>query len=585
MLYRIVLEDLNLKQSPSRQAPDQSPSVDLRDQLVKIDEQTVEGEVWWQVEVASTRGAPPQRGFLLATDVTELPEASLRWPETIDRIAYLSILTTAAERYGTNREYLALVAQMQSGLRNLAPDTDTGARGPYRFTPLQWQALTGADSEPDRPPLSLTATDIDSPWLQALGAARLTARNSDALLAALQRIPTGRELYLAHVIGVAATIGLLETGAVTDGAAVLGQLESTLGDEEGARRKRMYADLLMDDDSPRSLAQLETEIVHRMHAASAPIAEDILALPESLRLRGDASAQTPPWFVIARAELDKGIREDPQGSNPQIEAYFATVGLDRHTDDKAWCAAFVSFCMATSGNERVVQSNLRSARARDWLDWGTAITDPTPGALCVTRPLVANSSGHVAFFVSQAGGKVKLLGGNQGDAVSEQDFDMADVVGYRWLHWDADDQQLDLDVPAGARPQRAFERLLSEFTPEQAAGLVGNFMQESGESLNPKAFNSAEGAIGIAQWRLDRRIALRAFAGRLNGVETDFDVQLEFVLKELNSSHANAKTRIKQTGNVDEAALAVRRFYEIADPAHDAKRISFARTIATRFPV
>ena len=54
----------------------------------------------------------------------------------------------------------------------------------------------------------------------------------------------------------------------------------------------------------------------------------------------------------------------------------------------------------------------------------------------------------------------------------------------------------------------AFNYLTNQgYTPQQASGIVGNLMAESGSSLDPTAFNPAgggNGAVGIAQWRADR---------------------------------------------------------------------------------
>ena len=55
----------------------------------------------------------------------------------------------------------------------------------------------------------------------------------------------------------------------------------------------------------------------------------------------------------------------------------------------------------------------------------------------------------------------------------------------------------------------AFNYFTSQgFTPQQASGIVGNLMAESGSRLDPAAFNSAgggNGAFGIAQWRAGRQ--------------------------------------------------------------------------------
>lgn len=67
-------------------------------------------------------------------------------------------------------------------------------------------------------------------------------------------------------------------------------------------------------------------------------------------------------------------------------------------------------------------------------------------------------------------------------------------------------------------------------TKAGTAGILGNYKIESG--LSPTAFNSGEGAIGLAQWELGRRTALQAYAKAHGGKETDLNVQLGFSLQE-----------------------------------------------------
>jgi uncharacterized protein (TIGR02594 family) len=126
------------------------------------------------------------------------------------------------------------------------------------------------------------------------------------------------------------------------------------------------------------------------------------------------------------------------GHNPEITLYFTKTMHGPANDDTAWCAAFVSFCMAESNNAKVMPGNLRSAIARDWIRWGFSVGKPTIGALAVLHPLVAHSTGHVGFVTGEDGTGVVLLGGNQhnpnsADAVCEVKFNKADVLDYRWL--------------------------------------------------------------------------------------------------------------------------------------------------------
>jgi uncharacterized protein (TIGR02594 family) len=132
------------------------------------------------------------------------------------------------------------------------------------------------------------------------------------------------------------------------------------------------------------------------------------------------------WFDIARGEL--GVQEIAgPGSNPRIVEYLRSTTLDAHTaslDETPWCSAFVNWCV-----ERAEFAGTDSAAARSWLAWGKAARSPSIGCVVVLRRLV--NSGHVGFFVSATTTTIRLLGGNQGDRVSERDFPRSDLLGFR----------------------------------------------------------------------------------------------------------------------------------------------------------
>lgn len=82
----------------------------------------------------------------------------------------------------------------------------------------------------------------------------------------------------------------------------------------------------------------------------------------------------------------------------------------------------------------------------------------------------------------------------------------------------------------------AYRYLMEKYKlqPHQAAGIVGNLMQES--SLNTGARNRGDGSdgsdsIGIAQWNGQRARNLKAFGG---GSYNTLDTQLDFVMHEMN---------------------------------------------------
>lgn len=97
----------------------------------------------------------------------------------------------------------------------------------------------------------------------------------------------------------------------------------------------------------------------------------------------------------------------------------------------------------------------------------------------------------------------------------------------------------------------------------QAAGIVGNLLVES-PGLNTEAVGDNGSAYGIAQWRLDRRRALKEFASRRGKPMSDFETQLEFLWEEMNSSQKKYKVLegLLSSKNEEEAALSFMKTFE-----------------------
>lgn len=139
-----------------------------------------------------------------------------------------------------------------------------------------------------------------------------------------------------------------------------------------------------------------------------------------------------------------GMKEAPGlASNPQILAMLKLDNEWASGDDVAWCGAFVSYVCWILGMPRSVKLS-----ARSWLNVGVPIeladakqgddivifkrgTDPQPG------PEVIDAPGHVAFFSAYMdtpqGSLVRVLGGNQSDAVTLGYWPANKVLGVRRL--------------------------------------------------------------------------------------------------------------------------------------------------------
>ncbi len=93
-----------------------------------------------------------------------------------------------------------------------------------------------------------------------------------------------------------------------------------------------------------------------------------------------------------------------------------------------WCAAFVNAVLATQGIDGTGKLN-----ARSFLNFGMATDAPKPGDIVVlTRGGPNAATGHVGFFQGfDENGNVRVLGGNQNNAVNVSTYSADRVLGYR----------------------------------------------------------------------------------------------------------------------------------------------------------
>ena len=100
-----------------------------------------------------------------------------------------------------------------------------------------------------------------------------------------------------------------------------------------------------------------------------------------------------------------------------------------------WCAAFVNFILHNHnlpGSESVSSSPLV---ARSFLHWGTPVTEPMRGDIIVLARGRKGWQGHVGFYhktiVRDSVEYYILLGGNQNDMISYEEFPVTSVIGIR----------------------------------------------------------------------------------------------------------------------------------------------------------
>lgn len=126
----------------------------------------------------------------------------------------------------------------------------------------------------------------------------------------------------------------------------------------------------------------------------------------------------------------------------------------------------------------------------------------------------------------------------------------------------------------------AYNYLIAKgLSPIHAAGIVGNLKAESNFITDIKGTADDKGSVGLAQWHSERKKGLYDFANKTNRPWDNIDVQLDYVLHELNTTHKNSFEKLKKTTTADEAALVFMNSYE--RPAEWAKKQSAKSRVNT----
>lgn len=136
------------------------------------------------------------------------------------------------------------------------------------------------------------------------------------------------------------------------------------------------------------------------------------------------------YLFVAVQEL--GTAEVPgTAANPRIVEYARHTSLKAASDETPWCSSFANFVVDVADGPG---SGTGSAAARSWLTWGKQLAVPERGCIVVLDRRDANNpnAAHVCFYVERLeGGRIRCIGGNQGDQVKYSTFLASKVLGYR----------------------------------------------------------------------------------------------------------------------------------------------------------
>jgi len=146
-----------------------------------------------------------------------------------------------------------------------------------------------------------------------------------------------------------------------------------------------------------------------------------------------SSVRVPRYLEIAENEI--GVTEfRGERHNPRILEYHATTTLGnwaRGRDEVPWCSSFINWVVTKSGLE-----GTDNALARSWMRWGIPVDAPMPGDVVILkrrrtgpdRRTGSRGGYHVSLYVRGAyrgsKGRIRLLGGNQGDSVRYSNYSL-----------------------------------------------------------------------------------------------------------------------------------------------------------------
>lgn len=145
------------------------------------------------------------------------------------------------------------------------------------------------------------------------------------------------------------------------------------------------------------------------------------------RLGLGAVAAEPPWLVEARRWM--GLKEVAgAGSNATILRWGRAIADWFRDDDTPWCGAFVHAQLAAALPEEPLPAN--ALWARGWASFGVRLAKAAPGAVLVFAR--GPTSGHVGFYVGEDASRLRVLGGNQSNAVTETWIARSRLLAIRW---------------------------------------------------------------------------------------------------------------------------------------------------------
>lgn len=161
-------------------------------------------------------------------------------------------------------------------------------------------------------------------------------------------------------------------------------------------------------------------------------------------------------------------------------------------------------------------------------------------------------------------------------------FDLTEKIPPRCKPGAGDSTNLDGNTDASQNAKPIWDFFIGKgFSPEQTAGIMGNFQHESG--LNPDQHQIGGPAYGLAQWEGGRRTNLEQFASDQGKDVSNLGLQLDFVMHELNGDEGRAYSEIQKQTTVPGATISWLDYYERAGVRAEEERKQNAEDFFARF--
>ncbi|MGF6991344.1 hypothetical protein M2150_002619 [Lachnospiraceae bacterium PM6-15] len=299
-------------------------------------------------------------------------------------------------------------------------------------------------------------------------------------------------------------------------------------------------------------------------------------------------------MVIASARQSDGgkrlvevaLAEEKEGNQKGGDKYWSWFGFKKREE---WCACFVSWCADQCDyiEKEIFPKSASVAQYRSWYDKRNLYMKkegytPKVGDLIIFE----NGMSHIGIVQYVKGNQVITIEGNTGDIVATRTYPLSysGISGYCVPNYPEEFS----DFEGETNEEITWNFLINKgFSPESAAGIMGNLKQESG--IDPKCYQQGGGpGRGIAQWTVGSN-RFQNLESRATSMGTTWDTiepQLEHLYFELNGGEATTVfilnrdygglAGFKAMTDVNKATLAFEKAFERAGIPAMEKRYKYA---------